>query len=275
MENERLTEIVAARSGRVDHARGILYGVRIIGHRSKNNRVYTNDCLVEAVPLYEGASVMIDHPEGNLRKSRSYKDQIGILRKVKAGADGLRANFHVNLKHALAEQLLFDAEHAPDAVGLSHNVTVQTSRGRDGETIVERITRVESVDLVVNPATVSGLFESVDPNGWKQTLAEAVATEIGLPLSCTTNLISLKYFDTPEEVRDRIVRLKKTLVESGHLPGEPAKLCAADRLAGQVDPEFSAALFGPGTIAEQNRFSEAMGLPVASRNGHDFLHSIT
>ena len=83
----------------------------------------------------------------------------GVIRNVTAQPDGLYADFHFNPKHALAEQLAWDAEHSPANVGFSHDVQAKTVR-RDGKVVVEEISRVESVDLVADPATTDGLFES-------------------------------------------------------------------------------------------------------------------
>ena len=80
-------------------------------------------------------------------------------RRSRGASEGLFADFHFNPKHALAEQLLWDAEHAPENVGFSHNVEARTSR-RGEEVVVEAILRVQSVDLVADPATTRGLFES-------------------------------------------------------------------------------------------------------------------
>ena len=68
------------------------------------------------------------------------------------------ADFHYNPKHALAEQLKWDAENASENVGFSHDVMARVSR-RGGKAVVEEITRVVSVDLVADPATTRGLFE--------------------------------------------------------------------------------------------------------------------
>src|SRR5262249_45992585 len=76
--------------------------------------------------------------------------------------EGLFADFHFNPKHCLAEQLIWDAEHAPENVGFSHNVQARTSR-RGETTLVEEILHVHGVDLVADPATTRGLFESADP----------------------------------------------------------------------------------------------------------------
>jgi hypothetical protein len=104
--------------------------------------------------------VNVNHPKGSPLAPRDYQDRIGVIRQVELrGHEGLFADFHFNPKHMLAEQLVWDAQHAPENVGFSHNVLAQTSRLGE-ETLVERITRVQSVDLVADPATTRGLFES-------------------------------------------------------------------------------------------------------------------
>ncbi len=72
-------------------------------------------------------------------------------------------DLHFNPKHALSEQLIWDAEHAPQNVGMSHNVLARTSRSGN-DTVVEAITKVRSIDLVADPATTAGLFEQEGPS---------------------------------------------------------------------------------------------------------------
>ena len=153
---------VAVRANQVDSAMGVIRGVKILGLQSRNNRTYLPEALARGAALYEGAKVNVNHPKGAASGPRDYQDRMGVIRNVqqREGA-GLFADFHFNPRHALAEQLLWDAEHAPENVGFSHNVEAKTSRSKDGRTIVEEILRVESVDLVADPATTRGLFEGV------------------------------------------------------------------------------------------------------------------
>ena len=103
--------------------------------------------------LYEGAKVNINHPKGHPLSPRDYQDRLGVVRGVQFRAgEGLFGDLHFNPKHALSEQLVWDAEHAPQNVGMSHNVLARTSRSGD-ETVVEAITKVQSIDLVADPAT--------------------------------------------------------------------------------------------------------------------------
>jgi hypothetical protein len=118
------------------------------------------ETLAQAAPLYEGAKVNVNHPKGNPAGPRDYQDRIGTIRQVTVRpGEGLFGDFCFNPKHALAEQLAWDAEHAPENVGFSHNVEAKVAR-RGERVIVEAITRVQSVDLVADPATTRGLFEA-------------------------------------------------------------------------------------------------------------------
>ncbi len=146
-------------SMRPDGSSGVLRGVKILGLESRNGRSYLPEALSQAAALYEDAKVNVNHPRGSLTAPRDYRDRIGAIRNVTAKPEGLFADFHFNPKHPLAEQLLWDAEHAPENVGFSHNVEARTAR-RGDRVVVEAITRVQSVDLVADPATTRGLFEA-------------------------------------------------------------------------------------------------------------------
>jgi hypothetical protein len=144
---------------RVDRELGVIHGVKLLGLVSRNGRSYREAALVEAVGLYEGAKVNVNHPKGHPLSPRDYQDRLGVIRGVKFRAgEGLFGDLHFNPKHALSEQLVWDAEHAPQNVGLSHNVLARTTRTGD-ETAVEAISKVQSIDLVADPATTAGLFE--------------------------------------------------------------------------------------------------------------------
>lgn len=145
---------------RSDPDLGVLRGVKLLGLRSRNGRRYAESALRQAIGLYEGSKVNVNHPARDPLGPRDYRDRLGVVRNARLEAgNGLFGDLHYNPKHPLAEQLAWDAEHAPQNVGLSHNVLARTRR--DGEdTVVEAITRVQSVDLVADPATTSGLFES-------------------------------------------------------------------------------------------------------------------
>ena len=160
--DELLQEFVSSRGVdmRVDRNAGIIRGVKLLGLTSRNGRKYLPAALTQAAGLYEDAKVNVNHPKGNPLASRDYRDRLGSIRNVRVReGEGLFGDLHFNPKHALAEQLLWDATHAPENVGFSHNVQARTSR-QGGQTTVEAILQVQSVDLVADPATTRGLYES-------------------------------------------------------------------------------------------------------------------
>jgi hypothetical protein len=162
-----LVEGIDLRGSQSDLANGVVRRVKILGNESRNGRKYSGECIQKAAKLYEGVRVNIDHkysgagPDGG-PPDRSYRDRFGSLKNVTPEGDGLFGDLHFNPKHALAEQFVWDAEHAPENVGFSHRAF---GRGRQvGDTyLVEEISIVRSVDLVADPATTRGLFESYQP----------------------------------------------------------------------------------------------------------------
>lgn len=163
--SELLQEFVDSGSHklRVDRTSGVIHGVKLLGLSSNNGRRYQESALAEAVSLYEGAKVNINHPKGHPLSPRDYQDRLGVIHQVELRPQqGLFGDLHFNPKHALSEQLMWDAEHASQNVGLSHNVLARTTRQGD-ETVVEAITKVQSIDLVADPATTRGLFEQASP----------------------------------------------------------------------------------------------------------------
>lgn len=146
----------------VDRETGVIRGVKILGAQSRNGRVYPHETLLKARELYEGAKVNVNHPKGAPTAPRDYQDRIGLIRNVSVAEGGLFGDLHFNPRHGLAAQLEWDARHAPENVGLSHNVTARTAQ-RNDTVVVEAITRVVSVDLVADPASTHGLYEQLEP----------------------------------------------------------------------------------------------------------------
>ncbi|MCH8043046.1 MAG: hypothetical protein IID44_04945 [Planctomycetes bacterium] len=154
-----LHESVTAMS-RIDREAGIVRDVRICGLKSRNGRTYTAAALRDARPLYEGVKVFIDHPDHRTPNAeRKFDDLFATLRNVRMTDNGLRGDLHYLTSHPKAEQFAEAVEKMSSRFGLSHNIEAELSR-RDGKTLVEKIIDVRSVDLVTDPATSAGLFES-------------------------------------------------------------------------------------------------------------------
>jgi hypothetical protein len=163
---------------RVDAEKGIIYDVKVLGLESRNGRRYTRRALAEALHRYEGLPVNVDHPpEGQHNRPRRVADRLGKLTEAKIGADGIRADLRFNPRHPIADQLVWFAQHQPEALGLSHNADGKVRR-QGGEVLVEAIPNVRSADLVCEPATTRSLYES------RETMADDLeddGTEVETP----------------------------------------------------------------------------------------------
>lgn len=184
LESEPLVEYTsnAGNSLTVDREKGIIRGVKLLGLESRNRRSFRPEALKQSITLFEGARSNVNHSPKGAAAPRDYGDRLGIVRSVTyREGQGLYGDFHYNPKHALAEQLIWDAENSPGSVGFSPAYDGRVVADRNGRNFVESITRVFSVDLVADPATTNGLFESIE-NPIKEsamsTLAEMTVEQI-------------------------------------------------------------------------------------------------
>jgi hypothetical protein len=135
-------------------------GVRVLGVKSKNNRIYPVELMKKSLHLYENAVVNLDHPTHD--KSRSVKDVFGKLVNPRIVGESIVADLEFNPNHDYAPAFTYFAEKQPGLIGLSHEAIARTRMDNvTGEEIVEEITELEGVSLVATPATnPNGLFES-------------------------------------------------------------------------------------------------------------------
>jgi hypothetical protein len=187
------TTYAAPQSLKVDREAGVIRGVKVLGRESRNNRTYTEAALADAARLYEGADVNVDHPPPDAAaRNRNVAEGLGVLRNVQLRGDGVYGDLHYLKSHALAEMVLERAERMPDRFGLSHNAEGPV-RSEGGKWIVEGLERVFSVDLVRNPATNAGLFESVISQGktMEKTTVKAVLEAVRAAAPQTPGLARL------------------------------------------------------------------------------------
>ena len=136
--------------------------VSLLGQVSKNGYSYAKTAMREAVSLYEGVQAFINHPSVNEIK-QNRRDVRNLAGKfVNARFDEVNTRVKgdfVGLPNENGKLFVDIAESMPKIAGTSQNAS-----GRfaliDGKKVVESITKVYSVDLVANPATNNGLFET-------------------------------------------------------------------------------------------------------------------
>lgn len=164
-------------ASKVDREAGVIYDVRIAGLDSKNGRTYTPEAYKKSLKLYEGKPCNVNHVKEG--EQVAAEDRFGIWRDVRWADNppGPIANLHFIKSHPLAERVCEAAERKDlsCAYGMSHNAYAGDTRpGTDGNLIIESIAEVKSVDLVADPATVNGLFESQGHKPMKKASIKAL-----------------------------------------------------------------------------------------------------
>ncbi len=155
---------------------GVIKSVKILGRESQNGRTYSDRALREAAKFYEGIKVNVDHPDrSNPNQERSFASFAGELDRCRVEESGVYGDLNVLKTGSQAEAIFEAAERFPKQFGLSHNAEGELVQ-KDGGWVVESIDCVHSVDIVSQPATNAGLFESVEQTQMKRTLREVVTT---------------------------------------------------------------------------------------------------
>lgn len=163
---------------KIDRENHVIKGCKLIGTYSPNRggREYTKGARVTLARLMEGKRVNVDHSE-QVGKTRSIRDRIGLLRNIDIREEGNYGDFHYNPKHELIEQILYDAEHNPTNFGFSIDAKGTVVR-KGNKNLVESVELLRSVDLVADPATVAGLFESEEPEDLEEGNEDMTLKEI-------------------------------------------------------------------------------------------------
>ena len=208
-KTRRLREASDIASAAVDAEAGIIRGVKVLGMQSTNGRVYPRDVIAKALPLYEGARVNVNHPGPAQRaEARGVQDMLGQLVNVRQDADGSAyGDLEYLRSHPVAAVLAEAAQRMPAKLGLSHVVEARVKA--DGNLqIVEGIERVVSVDLVSEPATTRGLFES---EGYMDGMAAPVSSDPGAAVSDGFRSAILAVLDGEGDKKSKLAKIKALL----------------------------------------------------------------
>lgn len=180
----------AQNDDRIDEEAGVIRGVKILGLQSRNTArtiggtyeefgdavddfySYSAEALRDAIPLFEGIKVIINHPEFSYSRDgrrsaspadREAEDVFGRLVNVRMEGDGLYADHQYLKSHPFARRFVEIARRMPNVLAYSPAATglPQLVNGRP---VITKITDARSVDLVgERPGTTSSLFESEKP----------------------------------------------------------------------------------------------------------------
>jgi hypothetical protein len=96
----------------------------------------------------------------------------------------------VNPRHPYAETFLWDAENKPNTLGMSHRAGLTYKIAPDGWEDVEELVHVESVDVVTDAATTTGIFaEGKRP---MTTLKDWLPSFLKRPEATTADIMKVK-----------------------------------------------------------------------------------
>jgi hypothetical protein len=168
----RITETYSSELPPVED--GVIRGAKLLGLNSRNGRRYEGKALDAAKSLYEGRKVYVDHPRREDTGDRSFNDWAGVIENVTyRKGSGLYGDVVLRQESPYFKGIVEAASNPKfrKSCGFSHVADGESTFEGDTE-IIESIKEVFSVDLVTDPATTAGIFESVKPT----TVKEAIET---------------------------------------------------------------------------------------------------
>ena len=156
-----LVERAQIKIGSVNRAAKCLENVKLCGIESRNGRQYRPAAVQQLAKLYEGEKIRLNHPSfDKVSFDRDVLDFWAVIHEPFIESDGIYAKRIEYLDtHPATPQILEAAERFPSKLGMSHNCDGHVEHV-DGIDFVESIETMRGVDLVDNPATTQGLFES-------------------------------------------------------------------------------------------------------------------
>ncbi len=169
----------------------VIRDVLLCGVSSKNKRRYqTSSFGTVTDKKYENKLVFLNHAN-RPGTPRHYEEKLGWVQNERRDASGRPiGDIGINPKHPYAESVLFDAEHRPNDCGMSHVAECQSRTASDGWEEVSQIMEVQSVDIVIGPATTNGFHEQGTRT--MTTLKEWLPGFIKSPDSTTDEILKLK-----------------------------------------------------------------------------------
>ncbi len=147
---------------RIDRDKKQIHDISILGNYSQNEggREYSREALESAVKVLEGKPAyythQIDRKTGRILKGELIGNFTGLR------IEGNRVKGTLNVLEKEFPFVSEIAERMPGVAGFSIDATARYKRKASGGELIESLVDGKSIDLVDNPATVKGLFESIE-----------------------------------------------------------------------------------------------------------------
>ena len=100
------------------------------------------------------------------------RDFIGKHQNIRVVEGKMRGDLHLAPNETVLNYIIPNAKKFPDAIGNSIVARVVLERGKDGVDEAKKIVKVRSVDMVTEPGTTQGLFESQTPAAMQEDIMD-------------------------------------------------------------------------------------------------------
>ncbi len=234
----------------------IVRNVVMLGPESSHGYGYKQEAMAGAVKkgLYEGCRIFINHA----KEGRDLMQLAGVFRETRHEDGKVKGNAHL-LDDAYGKKFWDIAKTMPQAAGCSHVADGRLVKGPDGKQCVEEITKVYSVDLVVQGATTQNVFEGEMPPGvtnmeWKDvTLASLKENQPAI----YHNLFEAGAKSRDEEIQ-ALINEKQALTKASEKLTAESQALAADKNKLTEENKQLQAKLDEAAVLEATRQKEAV-----------------
>ena len=130
----------------------------ICGWKSKNlgpgskPRIYSRQALKDAVSLFEGESIFLNHEWDVPKGRRKFEHLLGRVTNVHVTEQGMRGDYELSDKHPEAQRIADHYDKKLPLGGMSPDLDAEYAIV-DGRQIIVKINKINSLDFVATPAT--------------------------------------------------------------------------------------------------------------------------
>jgi hypothetical protein len=240
-------EISKPLDGKKQNGKGRVYLVTIIEEgigNSRDRNFYSAEALQSGVKVFNGAKAYADHPDAITEKTlpeRSMKDLVGwysdcfVDKNPKTGKTRLNGKLHffpsAKWLTSMIDTILTDPT-AVNLFGISINAVGKTRQGQmGGEEVnyVEEFQRVDSADVVTEPAARGGFIKMLESRRNKvnrimgsksKRTREAGSLSPEKLKEVADSLVSAYNSDNPDEVKEAAFAASRTLHAAASISGK-------------------------------------------------------
>lgn len=148
-----------------DNGNRVIQNVVFLGAESAHGYTYKQEAMAKGVGLYNGVQCFINHPTAEEEKSgrRDTMKIAGVTQNARHEEGKIKGD--VKLLDDAQGRKFWNIAHTMPTVASCSHIADGNMVEEGGKQFVDEITEVISVDLVVNGATTSTVFESIEKKG--------------------------------------------------------------------------------------------------------------